>query len=215
MPIKKDKKKLKDSIRPSLRLKRKTTKKTKEIAPLVKYIFTERVPKKKCCTDVTKTGQAYTIPFGFADRLGTTRLETPTPTSAPLKATLPSVKPISEKKEYLTIETQTDKPSKASKKIQVNIKEPVKKKLIILEEGEDEPMPSEEIQTEVTQSEKRKYDKSKADENKMRLLSQLYNLLTINNSIEDSRVITESYKTQSNTKIKERINSEKQAVKKI
>jgi len=202
MPIKKDKIKKK--------LKKKATKKTKEIAPVVKYIFTERVPKKKCCTDVEKTGQAYTIPFGYADRLGTTRLsESTTPSK------VPPIKPISEKKEYLTIETQTDKPSKASKKIQVNMKEPVKKKLFILEESEDEPMPSEEIQTEVTQSEKRKYDKSKADENKMRLLSQLYNLLTINNSIEDSRVITESYKTQSNTKIKERINNEKQAVKKI
>jgi len=135
MPIKKDKvkKKLKDSIRPSLRLKKKATKKTKEITPVVKYIFTERVPKKKCCTDVEKTGQAYTIPFGYADRLGTTRLETPTPTVAPRAPSVSSLKPISEKKEYLTIETQT---------------EPIKKRTYIKSGKYAKPIKAEEVYTE-------------------------------------------------------------------
>jgi hypothetical protein len=61
MPIKKDKKK--KVIKP----KKKSTKK-KVAKPIV--IITQKLPREKCCTDVTKTGEAYTIPFGFMNRLG-------------------------------------------------------------------------------------------------------------------------------------------------
>jgi len=204
MPIKKDNKKKKKIKKP-----RNASSLVKTTKPKPVYIFTERVPNKKCCTDVYKSGQAYTIPFGFMDRLGTTRIETPlSKTSTTFGSPVPPT--ITTPKEYLTIETQTEhnasalgKPSKASKK----------KQLII---EEDEPisvgMP-EEPQPLV--SEKRKYDTSKADENKMRLLSQLYNLLVVNYSPTDAVNISESYKTQSNKRIKDRINNEKQLVKKI
>jgi hypothetical protein len=198
MPIKKDKVKKKKIKKP-----RNASSLVKTIKPKPVYIFTERVPNKKCCTDVYKSGQAYTIPFGFSDRLGTTRL--------PTAATPPSITP---PKEYFTIETQTEKPSKASKKIQVNMKQPVKN-LIILDEEEEEPASNPiETQTEPASKPKRKYDTSKAEENKTRLLEQLYQILLINNDEPVAMSITQSYAESSNKKIKEKINREKQLVRK-
>jgi hypothetical protein len=80
MPIKKDKVKKKKIKKP-----RNASSLVKTIKPKPVYIFTERVPNKKCCTDVYKSGQAYTIPFGFSDRLGTTRIPTAaTPPHSPV-----------------------------------------------------------------------------------------------------------------------------------
>jgi hypothetical protein len=59
----------------------------------------------------------------------------------------------------------------------------------------------------------KKYDTSKGDQNKFKLLSQLYGLLIINETEENARRITDSFKLQSNKKIKEKINYEKQAKK--
>lgn len=65
------------------------------------------------------------------------------------------------------------------------------------------------------ESTRKKYDTSKADENKAKLLNQLYNILRLSNTEQNAINITESYKTQSNTKIKEKIKNEKQLAKKI
>lgn len=73
MPTKKDSALKKKVIKP----KKKTTKKkkvTKANKPIV--IITQKLPKEKCCTDVKKSGEAYTVPFGFADLAGTRRLGT-------------------------------------------------------------------------------------------------------------------------------------------
>jgi hypothetical protein len=58
---------------------RKDKKSKKPKKPKVQpKVQTLRPPKLKPCTDCGyKTGSAFTIPFGFADRLGTRRLETP------------------------------------------------------------------------------------------------------------------------------------------
>ena len=32
------------------------------------------MPRTKCCTDPVKSGQSYTIPLGYTDRLGTMRI---------------------------------------------------------------------------------------------------------------------------------------------
>jgi len=68
MPTKKGLKK--QVIKKKKVIKKKTTKEM----PKPIYIITQKLPREKCCTDVKKTGQAYSIPLGFVDRLGTTRL---------------------------------------------------------------------------------------------------------------------------------------------
>ena len=68
MPIKKDKKKKTTNKR--------SERKKKTAKPKVVYIMTQKLPKEKCCTDVKKTGEAYTVPIGFADLAGTRRLGT-------------------------------------------------------------------------------------------------------------------------------------------
>lgn len=55
--------------------KRARAKAPKKPKPIV--IFKEAVPKKPCCTDVSKTGSGYQIPFGYANMAGTTRLGQP------------------------------------------------------------------------------------------------------------------------------------------
>lgn len=248
MPTKKDSALKKKVIKP----KKKTTKKkkvTKANKPIV--IITQKLPKEKCCTDVKKSGEAYTVPFGFADLAGTRRLGTevtqketevvkPIKTmneipkveklipKGPLKIdegilaklnqtkpSIPSVADIEDEKptfKYKPI-SESFKPIKKSKNIQVNIKEPMKNLIILDEEEELQPLETEPLgEANIT---KRKYDKSKAEQNKAKLLSQLYNLLVINDTEQNARNITESYKDQSNKKIKEKINYEKQLVKKI
>jgi len=201
-------------------------KKTKAIKPIV--IITQKLPREKCCTDVTKSGEAYTIPIGFTNRLVAPepipqRMSNLVRGLSPLKKV--SISTSTESQPRAEISTQTDKPSVATKITQVTtipVKKPVTKKLIVEGDSDEENiviMPTESstipIEASTERNVKRKYDTNKAEENKTKLLSDLYNLLLINNSQQDSLKITESYNQQSNKKIKERINSEKQLVKKI
>jgi hypothetical protein len=65
MPIKKKLNKPKVTIAK----KKKVLKRNKKVMkPIV--IITQKLPREKCCTDVTKSGEAYTIPVGFTQRLG-------------------------------------------------------------------------------------------------------------------------------------------------
>jgi hypothetical protein len=88
MPKKIDKKKTKV-------IKKKVVK--KKIPKIV--IYTQALPRTKCCTDVEKTGEAYSIPYGFRDLAGTQRLS---------QSIVPG-KPITPVKESISIQTQTDK----------------------------------------------------------------------------------------------------------
>lgn len=75
--------------------------KAKEIKPTI-VIHTQRLPKTKCCTEVNKTGEGYTIPFGYKD----------------LKGTEPITPPVTNKtlsKKTTEIETQTEEPIKITK----------------------------------------------------------------------------------------------------
>jgi hypothetical protein len=53
-------------------------KKVKKPKGQAMVIINQKLPQTKCCTDPLKSGQAYTIPLGYTDRLGTMRIvETP------------------------------------------------------------------------------------------------------------------------------------------
>jgi len=225
MPIKKEMKK-KSLVKPKKRAaKKKQLPKAKPI-----QIITQKLPKEKCCTDPIKSGQAYTIPLGFTDRLGAMPVSLPLQqTTQPTQVTtyLGSVKTQTEKPitlskgtqikkgqfiiegedKPISIQTQTEKPITLSKGTQIKIG-----KIII--EDEDEPISIQTQTLEETTKEKRKYDTSKSDTNKMRLLSQLYNLLILNYSEENTVGIVESYKFQSNKKIKEKLDYERQIARK-
>jgi hypothetical protein len=87
MPKKIDKKKQKV-------IKKKVVKKT---VPKI-VIYTQPLPRTKCCTDVEKTGEAFSIPYGFRDLAGTQRIS----------QTLVPAKPMAQAKETISIQTQTD-----------------------------------------------------------------------------------------------------------
>jgi hypothetical protein len=65
------------------------------LGPLAK----PKVVKQPCCTDVLKTGQAFTVPLGFSDYKGTMRIQEPTVSTkdnvlgsvASVKQTVPSL----------------------------------------------------------------------------------------------------------------------------
>ena len=125
--------------------------------PLVKYIYTEPLSRKGCCTDVLKTGQGYTIPQGFYDRLGINRLPFIKEDSKN-----PSVKIPTE-----SIETQTEIPIKRSYIRSGRYRQPVKAEEIYTEyepipitsmKEFFNPSPFAEVQAEVKP--KRKYVKS-------------------------------------------------------
>jgi hypothetical protein len=61
--------------------KRARAKAPKKPKPIV--IYKEAVPKKPCCTDVSKTGSGYQIPLGYSNLLGTARLGQPEQTPYP------------------------------------------------------------------------------------------------------------------------------------
>lgn len=69
-------------------------KKPPTVKPPTIVIHTQRLPKTKCCTEVNKTGEGYTIPFGYKDLKGTEPI-----TPAVSKATT---------KKTMEIETQTE-----------------------------------------------------------------------------------------------------------
>ena len=94
MPKKIDKKKTKVIKKKSKRtnIKAKPTKKPETVKPATIVIHTQRLPKTKCCTEVNKTGEGYTIPFGYKD----------------LKGTVPLEPAVSNKKKTMEIETQTE-----------------------------------------------------------------------------------------------------------
>jgi len=198
MPKKIDKKKTKV-------IKKKATKKPKETKPKETkpkatpiIIYTQKLPRTKCCTDVEKTGEAYSIPFGFRDLAGTQRLS----------QTLVPAKPIAQAKETISIQTQTNKP---------------KPKLIIYEDEEtqtDKEKPTlimdEETQTEdkpirkrkpsaplLTKEEKKELDKQKA-------LSKLNELFLLNYSPNEAFNLSSSYNSQSISQINKRIKKEKE-----
>ncbi len=209
MPKKIDKKKPKATV-VSLKkvIKKKATKKPKETKPKAQgrnqdfstpiIIYTQKLPRTKCCTDVEKTGEAYSIPFGFRDLAGTQRLS----------QTLVPAKPIAQAKETISIQTQTNKP---------------KPKLIIYEDEEtqtDKEKPTlimdEETQTEdkpirkrkpsaplLTKEEKKELDKQKA-------LSKLNELFLLNYSPNEAFNLTSSYNSQSISQINKRIKKEKE-----
>lgn len=94
------------SAKPKSKPKPKATKKdtkpsTKPKVPLAKPKVVVIREKKPCCTDVLKTGQAFTVPLGFSDYKGTMRIQEPTVSTKDnvlgsvdsVKQTVPSVKP--------------------------------------------------------------------------------------------------------------------------
>jgi hypothetical protein len=189
-------------------IKKKATKKPKETKPKETkpkatpiIIYTQKLPRTKCCVDGEKTGEAYSIPFGFRDLAGTQRLsQTLVPQS--------NIKPITPVKESISIQTQTNKP---------------KPKLIIYEDEEtqtDKEKPTlimdEETQTEdkpirkrkpsaplLTKEEKKELDRQKA-------LSKLNDLFLLNYSTNDALNLTTSYNYQSISQINKRIKKEKE-----
>ena len=81
--------------------KKKPKSNVKETKPPTIVIHTQRLPKTKCCTEVNKTGEGYTIPFGYKDLKGTVK----SGTGEPLEPITPAV---SNKKKTMEIETQTE-----------------------------------------------------------------------------------------------------------
>ena len=55
---------------------------SKPVQPI--QIITQKLPRTKCCTDPLKSGQSYTIPLGYTDRLGTMRIPDNSPTPIPI-----------------------------------------------------------------------------------------------------------------------------------
>jgi hypothetical protein len=73
----------KKPVKPKSKAKPKAT-------PKVKITY-QKLPKEGCCTDVLKTGQAYAIPFGFRDIMGTQRIDTGTDSNR-LSTTKPTMR---------------------------------------------------------------------------------------------------------------------------
>ena len=88
MPKKIDKKKKVIKKKVSKKKPKSNVKETKPVskAPTI-VIHTQRLPKTKCCTEVNKTGEGYTIPFGYKDLKGTEPI-TPTVSKATTKKTM-------------------------------------------------------------------------------------------------------------------------------
>lgn len=97
-------------------------KKPKQTKPPQIQIITQKLPRTKCCTDPVKSGQSYTIPLGYTDRLGTMRIgEKPMeniPIPIPVKLGVPPLRePTPEINEVITItEQQKPKRSRRTKK---------------------------------------------------------------------------------------------------
>ena len=106
MPKKTDKKKTKVTNKKTKKTNIKTKPKTKSaiVKPPTIVIHTERLPKTKCCTEVSKTGEGYTIPFGYKDLKGTEPILPVTKKTAETEPTPVTKKPIVK----ATIETQTE-----------------------------------------------------------------------------------------------------------
>jgi hypothetical protein len=87
------------SAKPKSKPKPKATKKNTKPSTKPKVVVIRE--KKPCCTDVLKTGQAFTVPLGFSDYKGTMRIQEPTVSMKDnvlgsvdsVKQTVPSVKP--------------------------------------------------------------------------------------------------------------------------
>jgi hypothetical protein len=120
MPIKKIKKKTKPKV---VKPKNKKPKQTKpKPAPQIQ-IITQKLPRTKCCTDPVKSGQSYTIPLGYTDRLGTMRIgekpveNIPIPIQRPIPIQMPvnEVITITEQQpvvKEVTLKKKTKKPKK-------------------------------------------------------------------------------------------------------
>jgi hypothetical protein len=143
--------------------KKKIIKKKKVAKPTPIIIITQKLPKEKCCTDVTKSGEAYTIPIGFSDRLGTLRLGL-----EPKQTKNVSISTSTESQPRTEISTQTD----------IIPLKPLAKP-ISLPYYEEQQSTIEE-QTENPMKEKRKYEKRKEGprRNSMLDLEQRYTAIT-------------------------------------
>lgn len=179
MPIKKKLNKPKVTIAK----KKKVLKRNKKVMkPIV--IITQKLPREKCCTDVTKSGEAYTIPVGFTQRLGaimplTKNVSTSTETQAdiiPFKDYVPKGLP-----EALRPSLGFIKEENHLAKPEATLFKPIS---LPYYEEEQQPTIEEQIQ-EITQTEgslrqKRKYEKKKQGprRNSIADLEQRYTAVT-------------------------------------
>lgn len=191
-------------------IKKKATKKPKDTKPKATpiIIYTQKLPRTKCCVDGEKTGEAYSIPFGFRDLAGTQRIsqtlggvsQTPTKTSVN--------KPISietqTESNLVPIETQTE-PETETILVPLKKKKPKKKVGLIIEEDT-----GTQTEPEVTISKERKkeIDKQKA-------LSKLNDLFLVNYPPDVAFDLSASYNYQSISQINKRIKKEKELLGKL
>lgn len=182
------------------KVKRKKTTKAKLPSAKPIVIIKQKLPREKCCTDVTKSGEAYTVPIGFSDRLGTSSNASTTGTlgtfgssnasfGSRLGAIIPEQKPT-----FRSISTETVPLEKKSIETQtysfsdetLGSKKKKKNKQNIEFVIEEEPSLEQELVTESTEEkevlplEKRKYEKKKEGprRNSMLDLEQRYTNIT-------------------------------------